>query len=102
MMFLTKFTIGSGLLGAAELTTVQHIICVLLGMTSLMVNPLVKKIKLDHFQNVYESIDLEKDNKNEFINKLWVSLSVFKEAAVSKLHQGSDGEALEDLAEDQE
>lgn len=61
-------TLGSALLGTAPLTPGQVGTCWGLGIFSLVVNVALKQIPLENFSFV-RFIDLESDNKDEFINK---------------------------------
>jgi Ca2+-transporting ATPase len=61
-------TLGSALLGTAPLTQGMVATCWGFGIFSLVVNVALKKIPLENFAFV-RHIDLETDNKDEFINK---------------------------------
>ena len=61
-------TLGSALLGTAEMTQGQTITCWGFGLFSLVVNVALKQIPLENFAFV-RYIDLETDNKDEFINR---------------------------------
>jgi len=61
--------LGSALLGVTKLTTNQQIICWVIGAFSLVVNVIGKKIPLQFFRFAGK-IDLETENKHEFINKV--------------------------------
>ena len=69
MIWAGSNTLGSSLLGIAPLTPVQQIICWSIGSTSLLVNIVCKQIPVSVFKFA-ANIDLETENKNEFINKV--------------------------------
>ena len=61
-------SLGSALIGTAPLTTAQTWTCWVLGVLPLGVNLLLKQIPLEKFAFI-RYIDLETENKNEFINR---------------------------------
>ena len=61
-------TLGSALLGTAPMSQGQIATCWGLGIFSLVVNVLLKQIPLENFAFV-RYIDLENENRDEFINK---------------------------------
>jgi magnesium-transporting ATPase (P-type) len=69
MLWAGETELGSSLLGLGKLTPGQQAICWAIGSTSLLVNIAVKKIPLSAFAFA-RHIDLESENKDEFINKL--------------------------------
>lgn len=69
MMMADSSGLGGKLLGVATLTRNEKIICYVLGFLSIPMNLIVKNIKVDNFSFV-AGINLEKKDKNEFINKL--------------------------------
>ena len=68
MINAANTTLGSALLGTAPLTGGQVAICWGFGAFSLVVNVILKQIPLVKFSFV-RNIDLETENKDEFINK---------------------------------
>lgn len=71
MMFASSSPLVSALLGTAELTTGQIITCYCLGVSTLIVYPIIQFIPLDLFKKVVEKIDLETEEaEDNFANKI--------------------------------
>jgi Ca2+-transporting ATPase len=60
--------LGSALLGTTQMTLVQHIICWCLGVFTLILQVIGKKIPLEYFEFALK-IDLESDTKNSAIDR---------------------------------
>jgi magnesium-transporting ATPase (P-type) len=61
--------LGSALLGVAPLTKGQNVVCWFIGASSLAINIVGKQIPLSFFAFT-NNIDLENENREEFINKI--------------------------------
>ena len=81
--------LGSALLGTAPLTQEMQLTCWLLGATSLLVNLVLKKIPLANFKFT-EGIDLENDNKNEFINRYTQKMDTTIKQGTSLVNEGEE------------
>ena len=55
--------LGSKITGTTKLTVPQHIICLCLGVSVLLINPLVKMVPRDKFVWVSMNINLEEDDE---------------------------------------
>ena len=76
--FLTWFMVdigatalGSALIGTADITPGMHLYCWLQGASVLLVNLAIRKIPKEKFNWVAEHINLEEDNEDDKLNKLF-------------------------------
>lgn len=68
MINAASSTLGSALLGTAPMTGRQTAVCWGLGAFTLVVNVILKQIPVENFAFI-RHIDLETENKDEFINR---------------------------------
>jgi Ca2+ transporting ATPase len=69
MIYAAKFDLGTAILGTAELTQNQLIICWSLGAFSIVVNAISKKIPAEKFSFV--KIDLEHDDSDNIVTRFY-------------------------------
>ena len=61
MVDIGATTIGSSLIGTAEMTAIDHLVCWCIGASTLLWGAAIKKIPLKHFKKVSDHIDLENE-----------------------------------------
>jgi hypothetical protein len=61
-------TIINDLFGTVRLTSIEQLICWIIGSLSLPVNLIVKNVKIEHFAFA-EKVNLERVDPDEFINR---------------------------------
>jgi len=59
MVDIGATTIGSSLIGTANLTPMDHLICWLVGASTLLVGVLIKLVPIGHFESIIHHFDLE-------------------------------------------
>jgi hypothetical protein len=95
IIWSSKFNLTSNIFGTAVLEPHQQAICYVIGAMSLPVNLIVKNVKVDKFAFI-QSINLEKNEEKEFINRF---MSKF-EKAYSSLMGSIQKEEEEDSEDD--
>jgi len=61
MVDIGATTIGSSLIGTAEMTAIDHLVCWCIGASTLLWGAALKKIPLKYFEKVSDHIDLENE-----------------------------------------
>lgn len=77
MIYFSEVHLFSSILGCAPLTTSMHITAYCLGVTTLLINPAIKKIPLYYFHKVFDQVDLETEREDELLNKVMSESAIF-------------------------
>lgn len=73
--------LGSKITGTGPLTATQHIVCLCLGASVLLINPLVKMVPRDKFVWISMNINLEEEDDQEGVNRIMKRLTTITQTA---------------------
>jgi hypothetical protein len=71
MVDIGATTIGSSLIGTANIDAIDHLIIWCIGSTTLLWGIVIKKIPLTHFEKISEHINLEEPAEDDKLSKLF-------------------------------
>jgi magnesium-transporting ATPase (P-type) len=71
MVDIGATTLGSSLIGTANLNGIEHLVCWLLGASTLIWGAILKKIPVEKFNAIAEKISLEEDREDDPLNKMF-------------------------------
>lgn len=74
-------SLGSKITGTTKLTATQHIICLCLGLSVLLVNPLVKMVPREKFVWISMNVNLEEEDDQEGVNRIMKKLTTITQTA---------------------
>jgi len=84
--------LGSKITGTTELTVSQHIVCLCLGVSVLLINPLVKMVPRDKFVWISMNVNLEEDDDQEGVNRIMKKLTTITQAAEETFRKEEENE----------
>ena len=71
MVDIGASTLGSSLIGTANLNSMEHLCCWLVGASALIWGAILKKIPKEKFDAITAKISLEEDNEDDPLNKMF-------------------------------
>jgi hypothetical protein len=108
MVDIGATTIGSSLIGTADITPMQHLTIWLIGSTTLIWGAVLKKIPLEPFEKISQHVNLEEEDSDDKLNQLFnkaSSIHAKARASIGIPHEGyeapkADMSQSRNLAED--
>lgn len=97
MVDIGATTLGSSLIGTAEITAIDHLCIWCIGSTTLIWGAILKKIPLRFFEKISNHVNLEEeDDENDHLNKLFNKASEMHNKARASIGIPGEGHTVGD------